>query len=156
MKRFDQNKKTYFLLIAVFLIANFGLGQIINWHFKSYTIKDGVYSVSIKAAIAKSWHIYSQVSHEDGPTPTKITFNSNPLIRLEGKVIEKGKKIKHFEEVFDFDVEYYEDSVEFSQLVRFNAKQKFKTNITGTVEYMLCTNGKCLSPAKENFSIALQ
>lgn len=130
--------------------------QPIQWKFSSTKQANGQYLLSVLGKIGPEWHIYSKISPSDGPTPTKVTFNSNPLIKLLGGIHENGKKIKHYEEVFDFDVFYFEDSVEYTQLVSLNTKQKIKTNITGTVEYMLCTNGKCLSPTKEKFSIELQ
>ena len=148
--------KMYFgLFILSLFLGVFVNAQPIDWKFSSVKQSNGQYIITAKAVISPQWHIYAQTSHVDGPTPTKITFNPNPLIKFEGVVKEKGKKIKHFEEVFDFDVEYFENSVEYVQVISLNTNLKVKTNITGTIEYMLCTNGRCLSHTKEKFSIEL-
>lgn len=143
-------------LLLLVLNDNSGFAQKVQFKYDSKLVKGDRYLITIKALIPDSWHIYSQTSPDDGPNPTRVVFNSNPFIKLEGAVNEKGKMIKHFEEVFDLTVEYFEDSVEYTQLVKLNSKQKLKTNITGSVEYMLCTDGRCLSPTKEKFSIELK
>lgn len=150
-----MNKSILFIISFSFLFPSVW-SQPIQWKFSSTKQANGQYLISALGKIAPEWHIYSKISPSDGPTPTKVTFNSNPLIKLVGGIHENGKKIIHYEEVFDFEVIYFEDSVEYTQLVSLNTKQKIKTNITGTVEYMLCTDGKCLSPTKEKFSIELQ
>ena len=60
----------------------------------------------------------------------------------------------HFEEVFDIDTKYYNNKVEFVQVV--NVKGNAKTNLTGTVEYMACNDRECLPPKSVPFSIALK
>ncbi len=153
--------KRQFIIVFISLLVsilnyNSGFAQKVQFKYNSKLVKGDLYLVTIKVQIPDSWHIYSQTSPDDGPHPTRLVFNSNPLIKLEGAVEEKGKKIKYYEEIFDLTVEYFEDSVEYTQLIKLNTKQKVKTNITGSVSYMLCTDGMCMSPTKEKFSIELK
>jgi len=154
MKR--QLINVFISLLLLILNDNSGFAQKVQFTYASKLVKGDRYLITVKALIPDSWHIYSQTSPDDGPNPTRVVFNSNPLIKLEGALNEKGKMIKHYEEVFDLTVAYFEDSVVYTQLVKLNTKQRLKTNVTGSVEYMLCTDGRCLSPTKEKFSIELK
>jgi hypothetical protein len=100
--------------------------------------------------INPSWHIYSQLSPENGsPLPTKVLLDKNPLFTLIGTVKELGKmKTKH-EDALDEDLKYYQNEVDFVQKIRL--KSKGKTCITGTVEFMVCTNERCLPPKTQSF-----
>lgn len=145
------------ILVALMLssLVVIATAQQVKWEFDSVKQPNGKYLLSVTAKISPEWHLYSMTSPANGPTPTKIRFNNHPLIKLDGGVKEKGDMIRHYEEVFDMTVLYFEESVEYTQLLRLNSKEGVKTNITGTIEYMLCTNGMCLPPTKEKFSIAL-
>jgi len=87
----------------------------------------------------------------EGPVATSFTFNKNPLVILNGKVKEEGKIIKKHEEVWGGNVNFYEKKVEFVQLVQL--KSKVKTNVGGTVEFMVCDDKQCLPPSEVNFKI---
>ncbi len=126
----------------------------VQWQFSVKKISEGLYSWSAKAAVNKPWHIYSQSTPEGGPIPTSIAFNKNPMIDLEQQVKEQGKMITKREEVFGVDVKYYDGTVEFVQV--FKLKRKIKTNISGTIEYMVCNDSECLPPKKQSFSLAVQ
>ena len=57
------------------------------------------------------------------------------------------------EDVFDLVTKYYSDKVEFVQTI--NLKTTAKTNITGTLEFMVCNDTQCLPPATLNFSVTI-
>ena len=48
----------------------------------------------------------------------------------------------------------YADKVDFVQTVK--VKPGIKTNLSGSIEIMICNNKECLPPAKQEFSIALK
>jgi hypothetical protein len=50
-------------------------------------------------------------------------------------------------------VKYYSDKVEFTQTII--VKGKAKTNVSGTVEYMVCNDERCLPPNVKSFDIKL-
>lgn len=116
--------------------------------------KEGGYEVVITASVKKPWHIYSQNTGKSGPVPTEIKFASNPLIKLIGKPKETGKLEKVYDNAFHTDVLFYSNSVVFTQEVK--VKSGIKTNITGTIEYMVCNDDQCLPPTKKSFDIKLQ
>ncbi len=84
--------------------------------------------------------------------PTKFSFTKHPLITVEGNVEEKGEL--KTQKIDNAELKYYAMRVEFVQLVKLKAPSK--TNISGTIDYMACTDTHCLPPAQKRFSVTLQ
>jgi thiol:disulfide interchange protein DsbD len=152
-------KKNLFLLIISFtsvlngLHAQMGSAKQVTFSYSSKKIADKKYELSITANIAGNFHLYAQDAGADGPIPTKITFNSNPLLIIEGKPRELGKKITKVEEVWGGKVNFFEKTVTFIQVV--TAKSKAKTSLNGKIEFMVCNDEVCLPPAEVSFKIAV-
>ncbi|MEI8074627.1 MAG: protein-disulfide reductase DsbD domain-containing protein [Bacteroidota bacterium] len=128
------------------------------WKYEAVKKSGNNYDVVITATIPKPWHLYSQNTAKGGPIPTKITINSNPLISVSAG---KAKEIGHQEKVLDknfspkgVEVLFYSEQVQFVQSI--SLKGAVKTNITGTVEFMVCDDSQCLPPTKKSFDIKLQ
>ncbi len=140
---------TAFLL---FLIVCKGQ-EPVKWSFSAKKIADKTYEIRLVSKVNQPWHIYSQTTPEGGPVPTKITFAKNPLLSIQGETKEVGKMVQKHEEVFDLDVKYFDGNVEFVQTVIL--KSKVKTNISGTVEFMVCNDRQCLPPKTIPFTVGL-
>ena len=122
----------------------------VQWTFTAKKITENTYEIHMTARVNDDWHLYSQDAGE-GPFATAFTFSKNPLVNLEGKVKESGKLKKVFEKSFDSEVRYYENMVNFVQIVKL--KGKIKTNIAGKIEFMVCNDSRCLPPAAVDFKI---
>ena len=144
------------LILLSFLIgsAAFAQSDIVQWKFESKKLADKKYEVKLIAMVKEPWHIYSTTTPDGGPVPTKISFTKNPLTALDGQIKEVGKLETHFEKVFDVDTKYFNNKVEFVQVV--NVKGNAKTNLAGTVEFMTCNDRECLPPKSVPFSVALR
>jgi thiol:disulfide interchange protein DsbD len=146
------------LFLTAFLVSGL-LAQAqlnpVTWTFTTKKISDKTYEVHMKATIQNGWHLYSQTQPEDAiAIPTNFKFNSNPLLKLDGKVKEIGKVEKFHDPRLDLSANQFSNSVTFVQLVKL--KTNAKTNITGTVEFQTCDDKKCLPPKTVNFSTAIQ
>ena len=145
------------LLSAIFgfiaLAVSAQIKNPVSWTFESKKKASGMYDVIITANVEKGWHIYSQNTGSNGPIPTKITFKQNPLVSIAGKIAEKGKIEKFYDKNFKTNVLYYANKVVFVQSIK--NKNNVKTNIVGTVEYMVCDDSQCLPPKKQSFDIKL-
>lgn len=126
----------------------------VKWSFAATKKSEKSYEIRITANVQKPWHIYSQNTADAGPTPTKFTFKPNPLVTLNGNPKENGKLLSYFDKNFGVEVKYFGEKVEFVQIVTLKAA--VKTNITGTVEYLVCNDATCLPPKKVSFDIKLQ
>ena len=122
----------------------------VQWSFTAKKIADNTYEIHMTARVNDDWHIYSQDAGE-GPFATAVTFSKNPFVNFEGKVKESGKMKKVFEKSFDTEVRYYENMVNFVQVVKL--KGKVKTNIAGKIEFMVCNDSRCLPPAAVDFKV---
>ena len=149
-----MNKVLLFLISFLAGTAAFAQSDVVQWKFESKKLDDKKYEVKLIAMVKNPWHIYSTTTPDGGPLPTKISFTKNPLTMLDGKVKEVGKLESHFEEVFDVDTKFFNNKVEFVQVV--NVKGNAKTNVAGTVEFMACNDKECLPPKSVPFSIALK
>ena len=126
----------------------------VSWSYSAKKIAAGVYEIHLIATVQSPWHIYSQITPDGGPVPTKISFSKNPLVTMEGTAKEVGKLVTKHEEVFGVDVKYFEGTAEFVQTIKL--KNKIKTSITASVEFMVCNDVQCLPPTTKSFDIALQ
>jgi thiol:disulfide interchange protein DsbD len=141
------------LSLGTAAFSQMGSAKQVNWSFTSKKIGDKKYEVRITAIINGNYHMYAINAGVDLPAPTKISFAQNPLLNIQGKTIEQGKKITKFESIWDGKVNYFEKTVTFIQLV--NTKTAAKTNLNGKVEFMVCNDEACLPPSEVPFKIAI-
>ncbi len=149
-------KKIIAAIATIFIISvlHAQVQDPVKWNYSATKKSDKEYTVTIDATLPGAWHIYSINTPPDGPVPTSISFKKNPLVTLDGTVKENGKLKSEHDEIFGVDVKYYADKVEFVQNVKL--KSAVKTNVTGTIKYMVCNDKMCLPPKTIPFNIQLQ
>lgn len=142
-------------LLLTFLLTLPGFSQTpVSWNCNAKKISDRLYEVNIVATIQNGWHLYSQIQPAEAiAIPTTIKFVKHPLIKLSGKLTEIGKLEKHKEPGLDIEQWQYSDMVQFVQII--TVKTNVKTNISGTIEYQVCTDEKCLPAKTVEFNIPL-
>lgn len=123
----------------------------VQWTYTAKKIADRTYEVHMLARINGDYHIYSQDVGGEGPVPTAFSFSKNPLTLLQGKVAEKGKVVTKFESAWNHNVKYYEETVDFVQVVKLKAA--VKTNLAGKVEFMVCNEKQCLPPSEVEINV---
>lgn len=146
--------KHLFTVLSVLILSTVAFSQSerqVKWTYTAKKIADKTYEVHMVASINGNYHMYSQTAGVEGPLPTTIKFTKNPLVDFVGKPKEKGKMIKKMEEVWGGEVNYYEKSAEFIQVVKL--KGNVKTNLVGTVEFIVCNDQQCLPPSKVDFNV---
>lgn len=145
------------LSVIALLVTAFSFAQRqnpVSWNYEAIKKSADTYEIVLTATVEEPWHIYSQNTGKGGPIPTAVVFKPNPLVTKNGKVKELGKLEKVFDKNFNTDVLYFSDKVKFVQLVK--VKGGIKTNLSGTVEYMVCDESQCLPPVKKTFDLKLQ
>ncbi len=128
--------------------------QPVSWSFDAKKIGDKTYEIRLTAKIEDDWHIYSQTTPDGGPVPTSISYAKNPLVTMEGGTKEVGKMEKHFEKLFGVEVLQFSNKVDFVQTVKLKAN--VKTNITGSVTFMVCNDEMCMPPTSVKFNLPLK
>ena len=147
-------KRLLFLLVILFCMTGLQAQNPVNWKFSAKKIADKIYEIHMTASMDNGWHIYSQSQPADAiAIPTKIAFNNNPLVKIEGKVKEIGKVEKFHDASINVSANQYSKTVNFVQKVTLKAAAK--TNISGIVTYQTCDDKQCLPPKKVPFKINL-
>jgi DsbC/DsbD-like thiol-disulfide interchange protein len=150
-----MKKKISSLLLILLPFFLFAQTNPVNWTFQAKKTGDKTYEVTMKATLTPGWHLYSQTQPADAiAIPTEFVLNPNPLFALKGKIREVGKMEKYTDKTLGTTAYQYSQTVSFVQTLELKAK--VKTALTGTVEYQVCDDEKCLPPKKVPFTIALK
>jgi Disulphide bond corrector protein DsbC len=125
----------------------------VTWTFTAKKIAEKTYELHMTATIISGYHLYAQVNNAEGPVPTTFTFVKNPLLEYTGKVKEVGTLVSKLEPVWGFKVNYFENKVDFVQIVK--SKVTAIVDAKGIVNFMVCNDKKCLPPRDVNFDIKI-
>jgi DsbC/DsbD-like thiol-disulfide interchange protein len=117
----------------------------VQWNCFIQKVADKKYELHLIAIIRPGWHIYSSYQSPDSKSiPTNIKITTNPLLSFPGKPMEKGCLRKDYQ---------YKGSVDFVRKVSVRANEK--TEITGSIEFIACTDDRCLPAETINFRLPL-
>ena len=134
---------------ALMLMTAFSLcAQIddpVSWEAKAKPVDGNRLEVVINATIERGWHLYATELPQGGPIPTTFTFDQKGYSTV-GKLKQLTKPHKEHDEMFDLDLEFFEGSAQFSQMVQLNGAA---ATATIAVEYQVCFNDKCVFLDKE-------
>lgn len=140
------------LLVLAFSVQAQRLNPV-KWSFNAVKTATKQYNIVLTATVDAPWHMYSQFATK-GPIPTTITFKANPLVKLNGKTKEVGKLEKNYDKNFGAVIGTFAGKVDFIQAV--NLKVASKTTLSGTIDYMVCNDVKCLPPVSIPFEVTIQ
>jgi thiol:disulfide interchange protein DsbD len=144
--------KKIFLILGILLALHSG-GQLIEpikWSFSSSRNGNEV-KIDFKAKIDKGWHLYDIRLPEGGPIATQVVYQDSANLEFAGDLQKSVEPIKKYDKTFDMNLQYYTDSVVFTQLVRL--KNKESAQIKGFVTFMGCNDETCLPPNDVPFII---
>ncbi len=153
--KINQMKKIFFVLCLFAFVMQSQAQKLapVKWAYQAVKTGDKQYNIIITANVDAPWHIYSQFVKK-GPVPTTVQFAKNPLVLLNGTTKEVGKLEKKFDKNFDAVIGSFGGKVQFIQAVTL--KVNTKTKLTGTIEYMVCNEERCLPPTKQSFEVDIQ
>jgi len=146
-------KKVKSALLFLFLVQFYLLhGQMIkpvSWTFETKKISETEYLLISKAKMLPHWHLYGQFFDEGGPIRLVFTFEKSTNYQLVGKVEESpAPKIVH-DEIFDMDVQYFDNEATFTQKVKVISEADFSVDLF--IEGQACLDdGQCVQIEAEN------
>jgi thiol:disulfide interchange protein DsbD len=132
---------TLFTVVFIALSAAAQIQDPVDWSYSVKKVSADTYTFTATANIEGDWHIYSQTTGKGGPVPTKVNFNKNPLITVVGATKEAGKVKQVYDEIFKTNVRYIGETATYTQTIK--VRGGVKTNISGSVEYMVCDDRQC-------------
>lgn len=125
----------------------------VSWSFSTEKTGDKTYAIRAKASFSRPWHLYSFDIGENGPVPTSLILKSQPGVTAVGKLRTSLKPAEVFDSMFMMDIKYFDKPVEFIQEVNVSS---VPVTLTGSVEYMVCDNKRCLPPEQVEFSLKIR
>ena len=142
--------KVFFLVIVAAISSMMAFAQPIDpvaWSSSVEKVAEGEYRIVIKANVEQGWHIYDLGPYElGGPMATAFTFEPSSDYELVGGVEAQGELVRHYDDIYEMEIGYYEGEVVFSQVVK-SAGAK----IVASVEYMACNDENCIT-AESDFT----
>ena len=134
---------TLILMMLVSILANAQMLDPVKFTSQLKTNNTAEGEIIFSGKIDQGWHVYSTGLGADGPI--SATFNKVKLdgVELVGKLQARGKEISNFDKLFEMNLRYFENSVQFVQRVRFT---KPSYTIDAYLEYGACNDQNCLPP----------
>ncbi len=132
-------------LLAVLCIFQITSSQIIkpvDWTFSTRTIDKEYVDLIFSATIKSPWHMYGLNIAEGGPIPTSIIFESTKGFVVTGKPTQLPKPEIVDDKIFNMKLELHSNQVTFTQ--RIKKVQSDSIIISGTLEYMTCSDMQCI------------
>lgn len=139
---------TLALLMLFTIWANAQMLEPVKFSTQLKTNNTAEGEIVFSGKIDKGWHVYSTGLGADGPI--SATFNKVKLdgVELVGKLKAVGREINNFDKLFEMNLRYFENSVQFVQKVRFT---KPTYTIDTYLEYGACNDQNCLPPTSVEF-----
>ncbi len=148
-------KRLFLLVVTVFALhisAYSQMAEPVLWSYKAEKLADNQYAITISADIADGWYVYSQDLPQHGPVPTKINFEQNPNIVLQGKPLEMGNKKETFDPNFQMTVTKFSGRTLFIQKISVTTTVP---QVKGSLSYMTCNGQMCMPPRTVKFDVPL-
>lgn len=143
--------KNVFLLLVTYLsissITNAQILEPVKWEFVAKSLDNNQIELLANAKIEEGWHVYANQVSDDpdafGPMPTEYVWEESENYSIVGTP-DGGEYITHFDPNFEMDLNYYENSVSFKQVIQLNTENA--TVVKGELNYMACDDEKCIFP----------
>jgi thiol:disulfide interchange protein len=141
------------LFIAGSLSAQEPEKDAANWTYEIKKTGENKYDLICHLRLDKDYHIWSLNPGGDGfQYVATFSFEKNPMVKLIGKVREKGKKITGPMEGVDAPtVSYFSDNVDYTQSIEVTGN----TEIRLKHKYQVCDDKHCQSPKSKNYSFKI-
>ena len=134
--------KNFLLLFVAAISSVMAFAQPVEpvaWSSSVEQIAQGEYRIVVKANIEQGWHIYDLGPYEGGPMATAFTFEPADY-ELVGGIEAQGELVRHYDDIYEMEIGYYEGEVVFSQVVKSSGAK-----IVAAVEYMACNDENCIT-----------
>lgn len=136
-----------FALMIISVSAAFAQNPI-RWRMtiKMTSPVEGV--ATLRAIVEPGWHLYAFELPEDGPRPTKISFEKSEGLQLVGQLTPARKPLNVEDPVFGMNLSWWDSNITFTQ--KFKLVKGKTPRLEATVSYMGCNDQTCLPPKTES------
>lgn len=112
------------------------------------TLSDTEAEIVFTATIDAGWHVYSTDLGDGGPTSATFNVDKKSGLELVGSLKPVGNEHEVFDQMFEMQVRYFENTAKFVQKVKFTGGAYA---IEGYLMYGACDDSNCLPPSEVSF-----
>ena len=112
------------------------------------TLSDTEAEIVFTATIDAGWHVYSTDLGDGGPTSATFNVDKKSGLELVGSLKPVGNEHEVFDQMFEMQVRYFENTAKFVQKVKFTGSAYA---IEGYLMYGACNDSNCLPPSEVSF-----
>lgn len=112
------------------------------------TLSDTEAEIVFTATIDAGWHVYSTDLGDGGPTSATFNVDKKNGLELVGSLKPVGNEHEVFDQMFEMQVRYFENTAKFVQKVKFTGGAYA---IEGYLMYGACNDSNCLPPSEVSF-----
>ena len=137
------------LLLALLAVtAGAQMQDPVHFSVSQKKVAENIVEVTFSGKIDAGWHVYSTGLPADGPISATITTETADGVKAEGKLGHRGNEINKFDNMFQMNLRYFENSVTFVQKYKITGKTY---HVKGYLEYGSCNDEMCMPPAQVEF-----
>lgn len=139
------------LFLLSFFIVGLYAQNPVSWKITLADKGNGEIELVANASIEAGWHLYDTEIDDGGPFPTSISIDEVKGATPVGKFHAVNSKLhRQFDQVFEMQVGYYDNSATFVQRFKVTDKSKFVLN--GDIRAQACNDQECTPPIPIDFS----
>jgi len=143
-----------FILLLSLLYCSAQVYNPVRWNFISKPLSDNTFELQFNAIIEPGWHMYGLHIPENGPIATSFSFQESQDIEYVSDITSVQKPEIKYDSTFEMNLELFSNHVSFVRKINLLAGKSAK--VTGTIEFMVCDDSRCLPPKEESFSLNLE
>lgn len=146
--------KKLFSLLLLCLVMGMVQAQIqepVKFKTELKTLSGTDAEIVFTATIDKGWHVYSTDLGDGGPISATFNIDSKSGVEVVGKLKPVGKEIAVFDKLFEMNVRYFANTVQFVQKLKLTGGAY---SIEGYLQYGACNDESCLPPTDVPFKIS--
>ncbi|MGH6827591.1 MAG: protein-disulfide reductase DsbD N-terminal domain-containing protein [Rhizomicrobium sp.] len=129
--------------------AQEGRGETVTWTVSArpqITAPAGSLTLILHGRVLEGWHVYSLKQLPGGPTPLRVSLDSNPIATASGELAGSPPIIIHDPD-FDLDTQFYSHAFTITLPLRIGVRPASgRTLIPVSVRFQTCNDRVCQPP----------
>ncbi|MDD3522508.1 MAG: cytochrome c biogenesis protein CcdA, partial [Bacteroidales bacterium] len=138
-------------LLSLGAIAQY-IEQPASWSYSVGAVEKNTYEIRFQATLREPWHMYDLGPYQNGPQPTRFTFDLPEGAYLEEAMHMESPPAKEHDPLFNMDIGSFGGKGIFIQKIRLEVPAAL---LRAVVEWQVCDGMSCLPPETEEFEIRL-
>ena len=112
--------------------------------------------IELSAAVQEGWHVHGLAQLPGGPTPLRVTLDTNAFVQTAGAPTGSSPVKKH-DTAFDLDTEVYNGRFDLNLPARVNPHSSAGRDlIPVSVRFQACNDRVCLPPRTVHLSVPIE